>query len=641
MAINTIFTGTTANDGSGEVIRDAFDTVNSNFEFVQRGLYGGLEPAQIKATYVQAGYLISNTYIIANTFVNANSIVGNTVTSFGNLYVSQDGAYIVGNVNIIGNLNVTGSQAATQSASATAPIILIHANAAPYTLNDGKDIGLEWQYYDGTNKYAFLGWQNSTGSLVYLDSVTDTANVITAGTPGNVQFGSLLISNTTASTSNVTGALQVKGGAAVQGNLYVQSNVFIGNNASVANLTVRGFHVGDLNFAGADTIYINGSPVQTAAQAFNGGTVGLATTFNDATQATSTSTGAVRIANGGGLGVTGNVWASNIHVDIAGNIRGNLQGNVFTAAQPFITSLGTLTSLGIAGQLTTQNIIPSSGLLYDLGGPSNRYQNIYGFNLLLSGTLTGETVNSTGGTHTGNLALNLTNPALTTTSTGAAHLFNENATNVRIGAGGTTYFASNTQSVSATTGAILLRGGLGITSGNLNVAGSAGNSAVMTGNIWLNGNILPNGANVTHNLGSTTQWWNTFYGVSTQARYADLAEHYTADADYTVGTVVVFGGSEEISTTSTFADHRVAGAVSEKPAYLMNAASPGIPIALRGRVPVRVIGKVAKGDLLVTGTVPGTAVSVGGDTSFGVKIFAKSLQSSDDVGEKLVEAVIL
>jgi len=75
MAINTIFTGTTANDGSGEVIRDAFDTVNSNFEFVQRGLYGGLEPAQIKATYVQAGYLISNTYIIANTFVNANSIV--------------------------------------------------------------------------------------------------------------------------------------------------------------------------------------------------------------------------------------------------------------------------------------------------------------------------------------------------------------------------------------------------------------------------------------------------------------------------------------------------------------------------------------------------------------------------------------
>lgn len=640
MAINTIFTGTTANDGTGEDIRDAFEIVNDNFEFVQRGLYGGLEPAQIKATYVQAGYLISNTYVIANTYVNANSIVGNTVTSYGNLYVSQDGAYIVGNVNIIGNLNVTGSQAASQSASSTAPIILIHANAAPYTLDDGKDIGLEWQYYDGADKYAFLGWQNSTGSLVYLDNVTDTANVITAGTPGNVQFGSLLISNTTSSTSNVSGALRVAGGVGVQGNLYVQSNIFLGNTANIANLTVRGFHVGDLNFSGADTIYINGSPVQTAAQAFNGGTVALATTFNDATQSTSTASGAVKITTGG-LGVGGNIWAANVHVDISGNIRGNLQGNVFTAAQPFITSLGALTSLSVAGQLTSQNIVPSSSLLYDLGGPSNRFQNIYGFNLLLTGTLTGATINSSGGTHTGNLALNFANPGLTTTTTGSAHLFNENTTNVMIGAGGTTYFASNTQSISPTTGAVLLRGGLGISSGNLNVAGSAGNSAVMTGNIWISGNILPNGANVTHNLGSTTQWWNTFYGVSTQARYADLAEHYKADAEYKVGTVVVFGGLEEITTTDTFADHRVAGVVSEKPAYLMNAASPGIPIALRGRVPVRVVGKVNKGDLLVTGTIPGTAVSVGGDTSFGAKIFAKSLEFSDADAEKTIEAVIL
>ena len=640
MAINTIFTGTTANDGTGEDIRDAFEIVNDNFEFVQRGLYGGLEPAQIKATYVQAGYLISNTYVIANTYVNANSIVGNTVTSYGNLYVSQDGAYIVGNVNIIGNLNVTGSQAASQSASSTAPIILIHANAAPYTLDDGKDIGLEWQYYDGADKYAFLGWQNSTGSLVYLDNVTDSANVITAGTPGNVQFGSLLISNTTSSTSNVSGALRVIGGVGVQGNLYVQSNIFLGNTANIANLTVRGFHVGDLNFSGADTIYINGSPVQTAAQAFNGGTVALATTFNDATQSTSTASGAVKITTGG-LGVGGNIWASNVHVDISGNIRGNLQGNVFTAAQPFITSLGALTSLSVVGQLTSQNIVPSSSLLYDLGGPSNRFQNIYGFNLLLTGTLTGATINSSGGTHTGNLALNFANPGLTTTTTGSTHLFNENTTNVMIGAGGTTYFASNTQSISPTTGAVLLRGGLGISSGNLNVAGSAGNSAVMTGNIWISGNILPNGANVTHNLGSTTQWWNTFYGVSTQARYADLAEHYKADVEYKVGTVVVFGGLEEITTTDTFADHRVAGVVSEKPAYLMNAASPGIPIALRGRVPVRVVGKVNKGDLLVTGTIPGTAVSVGGDTSFGAKIFAKSLEFSDDEDEKTIEAVIL
>jgi len=76
-----------------------------------------------------------------------------------------------------------------------------------------------------------------------------------------MQVGSLTISNTTSSTSNVTGALQVFGGTGIQGNLYVANNVFVGKNANVANITVRGYHVGPLNFSGSDTIYINGSPV--------------------------------------------------------------------------------------------------------------------------------------------------------------------------------------------------------------------------------------------------------------------------------------------------------------------------------------------------------------------------------------------
>jgi hypothetical protein len=203
------------------------------------------------------------------------SFIGNTVVSNGNLFVSQDGAYIVGNVTIVGNLIVSGSQAASQSQQSGAPILSLHYSATPLITDDGKDIGTSWQYYKGAEKKAFLGWQNSTGTLIYQDNITDTANVITAGTFGNVQFGSLMLSNTTASTSNVTGALQVKGGVGVQGNLYVQSNVFVGTEANVANLTVRGFHVGSLNFAGADTIYINGSPVVTSATSFNGGTVGF------------------------------------------------------------------------------------------------------------------------------------------------------------------------------------------------------------------------------------------------------------------------------------------------------------------------------------------------------------------------------
>jgi hypothetical protein len=145
-------------------------------------------------------------------------------------------------------------------------------------------------------------------------------------------------------------------------------------------------------------------------------------------------------------------------------------------------------------------------------------------------------------------------------------------------------------------------------------------------------------ANTNFYINPSTNILNT---TAVQAQYADLAENYTSDAEYTPGTVVIFGGECEITTTVRFADSRVAGAVSTAPAYLMNNQQIGLPIALRGRIPLRVIGLVAKGDLLVTGTVPGTAVSVGSDTSYGVAIFAKSIEDHASQDEKVITAVIL
>jgi hypothetical protein len=661
MAINTINIGAVANDGTGDPIRTAFDTVNDNFQFVQGGLFAGTESSIISAVSVTGGYLVSNSYILATTYVNAASLVANTVTSNGNLYVSQDGAYIIGNVNIVGNLTVTGAQQSSQASNSTAPIILIHSNAAPYTTNDGKDIGLEWQYYDGADKYAFLGWQNTTGSLVYLDNVTDTANVITAGTFGNVQFGQLLLSNTTAATSNVTGALQVKGGVGILGNLHA-------TRANVGNLSVTGFHVGNMNFAGGDTIFINGSPVVTSATSFNGGTVGLATTFACTSPSTSTTTGAVVVT--GGLGVAGNVFLSNLTIPNSGNVRANVQGNIFTPAQPFITSVGTLTSLAMAGTITAFNINPNTNTTYSLGaGTSNRWLKIWTFDMDLSGTLTGGAINSTGGAHTGNIAINTATAAALTTTTAVAELFNTNATTVRIGAAGTTEFNSNTQSTSTTTGAVIIQGGVGIATGRLNIGGSGGRSIttttgnvvfagntpstsnttgqlVVSGGVGISGNVFTSGwiipqSNISQNLGSTTNWWNTFYGVSVQAQYADLAENYQADADYQPGTVVVFGGDEEITVTDAFADVRVAGVISSNPAYLMNAAMTGLPVALRGRVPVQVLGAVSKGDLLVTSAQSGYAQSVGQSNSYGAAVFAKSLVTDGRNGSKIIEAVII
>ncbi|CAB4132879.1 hypothetical protein UFOVP257_13 [uncultured Caudovirales phage] len=115
-------------------------------------------------------------------------------------------------------------------------------------------------------------------------------------------------------------------------------------------------------------------------------------------------------------------------------------------------------------------------------------------------------------------------------------------------------------------------------------------------------NIIPN-ANVTANIGSSTAWFNTFFGVSTQARYADLAENYRSDANYAAGTVLEFGGSEEV-TLAEDGTRAVAGVVSTHPAYLMNGGLVGeniVSLALVGRVPCKVRGKIKKGDMLVSG----------------------------------------
>ena len=134
---------------------------------------------------------------------------------------------------------------------------------------------------------------------------------------------------------------------------------------------------------------------------------------------------------------------------------------------------------------------------------------------------------------------------------------------------------------------------------------------------------------------------NIFNGTAVAARYADLAEKYIPDRKYNVGTVLVFGGAEEVTSTSTFSDYRVAGVVSESPAYLMNQDSSGIAVALRGKVPVNVIGLVNKGDLLVTSAIDGYAISVGKDRSHGIAIFAKSLENKTIHDRGTVMAVIL
>ena len=111
----------------------------------------------------------------------------------------------------------------------------------------------------------------------------------------------------------------------------------------------------------------------------------------------------------------------------------------------------------------------------------------------------------------------------------------------------------------------------------------------------------------------------TFHGVSTTAKYADLAERYAADAPYAEGTVVVFGGEAEVTASTSFAQRSVAGVVSTKPAVMMNSEAGNSQthpfIALEGRVPVKVTGEVKKGDILVASDIAGTATAWDNDNA--------------------------
>jgi hypothetical protein len=128
-----------------------------------------------------------------------------------------------------------------------------------------------------------------------------------------------------------------------------------------------------------------------------------------------------------------------------------------------------------------------------------------------------------------------------------------------------------------------------------------------------------------------------FIGTATAANYADLAEKYLADAEYEVGTVVTVGGEKEV-TACKFGD-RALGAVSANPAYLMNLElENGTPVALKGRVPVKVVGAVKKGARMVASD---NGCAIAASFHQHPDVFAIALESSDDVGVKLVECIIL
>ena len=747
-SIQDINEGLAANDGTGDTIRAAFFKVDANFQQVNNFL-GNTTIDFLTANVVtkfNAGNanivnLTTTSLTITNAVATGNITAGNLIANTG-LYSSGEShlnsnVYVAGSVIPVGGgLYDLGSAAnpfrkiyyneASAGGTVTtsdAGMLIVHANA---TVGDVKDVGIQGNvsHSYNSNAYAYYGFQKSTQDFIYKIGSTNWAlgnSVAYDGIYGAAHFGSGNFSNTTISTSTSNGTLVVGGGAGIGGNLNIGGNTRItGDTYITGNAYANG------NYAVITTSIIGnyGAP-------YTGGIINGNAVFVSGAATTSAYTGAVTVPYGG-VGVFGNVNA--------GGLVGPYYGTIQTAAQPLITSLGTLptltaatinftningtnitaggllnfagatmtglASLSIAGNITAGNLLSNAGV-FATSIYSNGYKYANGAAFVSttiantteiianvsSGTL-GLTLTTTGVT-AGNYGSATSIPTIVVDSKGRVTSLTANAVSTTINlaggtgtgnvaGGGTLTVSGSTGLTTSVSGSTISLTNTGVTSATgsygLTVSASTGavtftNSGVTsliagtdisvsssTGNITVNdtstlntvlgrgatttttmtvGTILPS-ANLTYNIGSTSAWFNTFYGVSSQAKYADLAERYTSDAAYEAGTVVVFGGDAEITVTNRFADVSVAGAISTDPAYLMNAMEEGLPVALRGRVPVKVIGPVTKGDLLVTaGQNPGYATSVGKSTEYPLAVFAKAIETDTAEGTKVITAVIL
>ena len=179
-----------------------------------------------------------------------------------------------------------------------------------------------------------------------------------------------------------------------------------------------------------------------------------------------------------------------------------------------------------------------------------------------------------------------------------------------------------------------------IDSVNISVSGNANITTANIGNTFTT--VISTGANT--NPGTLTGTWTLTSGSTLQATYADLAERFESDTELTPGTVVELGGRKEIRAVRYELSEDVFGVISNTAAYLMNSgAGPDKthpPVAISGRVKVKVVGKVVKGQRLVSaGEGLARAAQDGEATAFNT--IGRSLEDKPTVETGTVEAIVI
>jgi hypothetical protein len=483
--------------------------------------------------------------------------------------------------------------------------------------------------------WSMLTTSNITWGTGYLDMRTGTlyTDTITTGAVGTA--GVITGNWSMDSTSNITwgtGYLDMR-----TGTLY--SDTLTTGLAATAGLVTGSWTVDTGSTFVATTIQSQAnSATITSTTANTGSTIVLrdaSGNFNAGTITAALSgnaTTATTWANGRTLTLTGDVTGVSTAFDGSGNI------SIATTISADATVLGTDTT----GQYATTVAVSGTGLGCTAPNAADGTAYTITSNATSANTLSAIVARDASGNFSaGTISAALSGNASTASAwaTGRTITLTGDVTGVSgawTGSGdisfATTIAANSVALGTDTTGDYVATAGV---SGNGLSGSASGENSTFT--VTSNATSANTGNTIVFRDASGNFSAGVMTGTATAARYADLAERYAADREYPVGTVVVFGGDKEITTTNIKMDTAVAGVISANPAFRMNCEagedSTHPYVALAGRVPCRVAGKIKKGNIMVTSGIPGVAVAAVGDIKVGSMI-GKALEDydSDHIG---------
>jgi hypothetical protein len=381
------------------------------------------------------------------------------------------------------------------------------------------------------------------------------------------------------------------------------------------------------------------------------------TTFKTISAATSSSTAPTG-------NVTGDLW-----YDTTNSLLKVWTGTAWLTVGPSVvegtgaqatTIADTLSQLHDVVEITSANNIVaifSADSVFSPQSPITGFGNIFpGLTMSNAGNLsTGNTITGTASNaklFDGQAVSTFMRSNGTTSTTGTLSVLNNSGLNVgnnsdfNVGVSGTNVTLKN---ITSNGNLVLQINQGGVPSNAIVINGTTGIVTIpnLAGNVALSnvsvGNINNLNANGVGNIGNSTSYFNTVFAQSTSAQYADVAERFEADVVMEPGTVVELGGSAEITCSLTELSETVFGVISTRAAYLMNSGAgtdaTHPPVAMTGRVPVRTIGLVRKGDRLVSaGAGLARAAQAGEATAFNV--IGRSLVDKTTADEGTVEAIV-